>query len=140
MLLGGLDEGPPFPSWSERRWARRRDSRRSTDARTRSQPGRGPEPGRRPGNDIAESLALNTRQLELNTRQKELFDEVVNKLEEKLSGGSIDAVLRAVANEPLDRGAIEELAGTGELADDLEQLHYSLTAEQRAKLQQLTAG
>lgn len=70
--------------------------------------------------------------LELNPRQRTLFDDVVVK-----ASSHAREALSLVAAEPFDRGAAEDLVGPGDLADDLLQLHHSLTPEQRGKLRGL---
>ena len=47
---------------------------------------------------------------------------------------------RIIAREPFEREALEFLVGKGELADDLEHLHFSLTPEQRAKLRAVASA
>jgi hypothetical protein len=87
----------------------------------------------RPPIDVAGSL-------ELNQRQRELFDEVVAKAKLKLAAPELVEALVVLAAEPLDRAALESLVGKGDLADDLEHLHFSLTAEQRAKLRSVASA
>ncbi len=77
--------------------------------------------------------------LELNDRQKELFDDVLAKAKGALPAGEVAETLSLLAREPFDRDAVELLVGRGELADDLEQLHHSLTPEQRGRLRDVTA-
>ena len=72
--------------------------------------------------------------LELNQRQRELFDEVLATAKDKLGAPELAEALAIIGREPFDRPALEFLVGKGELADDLEHLHFSLTAEQRARL------
>ena len=72
--------------------------------------------------------------LELNQRQREIFDDVVGKAKTKLGAPALADALAIVGREPFEREAVESLVGSGELADDLEQLHFSLTPEQRTKL------
>jgi hypothetical protein len=72
--------------------------------------------------------------LELNQRQRELFDEVLDKAKRTLHAPELAEALGLLGREPFDRPALEFLVGHGELADDLEQLHFSLTTEQRGKL------
>ncbi|MCA1665573.1 MAG: hypothetical protein LC659_15120, partial [Myxococcales bacterium] len=72
--------------------------------------------------------------LELNQRQRELFDDVVAKAKAKLGAAQLADALAIVGQEPLERDSLELAVGKGELADDLEHLHFSLTPEQRAKL------
>jgi hypothetical protein len=78
--------------------------------------------------------------LELSARQKELFDDVLAKARQALPPSTLAELLATVAREPFTREAVEFLVGPGELADDLEQLHHSLTTEQRAKLREVTAA
>lgn len=78
--------------------------------------------------------------LELNPRQKELYDQVVGKARKTVPAAALAEALIAVGREPFGRDAIEVLVGPGELADDFEQLHHSLTAEQREKLREVTAS
>jgi hypothetical protein len=76
--------------------------------------------------------------LELSARQKALYDEVMLKARPRLPAHGLAEALIAVGREPFGRDAIEVLVGRGELADDFEQLHHSLTPEQREKLRQVT--
>ena len=78
--------------------------------------------------------------LELNQRQRELFDEVVGKAKGKLATPELAEALGILGREPFDREALEFAVGKGELADDLEHLHFSLTAEQRAKLRSVASA
>ncbi|HEY1587983.1 MAG TPA: hypothetical protein VGH63_19925 [Polyangia bacterium] len=78
--------------------------------------------------------------LELNQRQRELFDDVVAKAKAKLGAGELADALAVVGQEPLERDSLELLVGKGELADDLEHLHFSLTPEQRAKLRAVASA
>ncbi|MGZ3404940.1 MAG: hypothetical protein ACXVAN_00745 [Polyangia bacterium] len=78
--------------------------------------------------------------LELNQRQRELFDEVVGKAKGKLAVAELAEALGILGREPFDREALEFLVGKGELADDLEHLHFSLTPEQRAKLRSVASA
>jgi hypothetical protein len=78
--------------------------------------------------------------LELNQRQRELFDEVVGKAKGKLAVAELAEALAILGREPFDREALEFLVGKGELADDLEHLHFSLTAEQRTKLRSVASA
>ena len=48
--------------------------------------------------------------------------------------------LSIIARDPFERDAVEFLVGKGELADDLEHLHFSLTAEQRGKLRTVASA
>ena len=79
-----------------------------------------------------------TASLELNGRQKALYDEVITRAKPSLSAAELADVLHAVAQEPFDRGAVEQRVSDRELVDDIEQLHDSLTPEQREKLRALT--
>ena len=78
--------------------------------------------------------------LELNQRQRELFDDVVAKAKAKLAPPSWPRRSRIIGREPFERDALEFLVGKGELADDLEHLHFSLTPEQRAKLRAVASA
>ena len=78
--------------------------------------------------------------LELNQRQRELFDDVVAKAKAKLGASELADALAIVGQEPLERDSLESLVGKGELADDLEHLHFSLTPEQRAKLRAVASA
>jgi hypothetical protein len=78
--------------------------------------------------------------LELNQRQRELFDDVVAKAKAKLGASELADALAVVGQEPLERDSLELLVGKGELADDLEHLHFSLTPEQRAKLRAVASA
>ena len=78
--------------------------------------------------------------LELNQRQRELFEEVVGKAKGKLAVPELAEALGILGREPFDRDALEFLVGKGDLADDLEHLHFSLTAEQRAKLRTVASA
>lgn len=78
--------------------------------------------------------------LELNQRQREIFDEVVAKAKTKLGAPELAETLAIVGREPFEREAVESLVGKGELADDLEQLHFSLTPEQRSKLRAVASA
>lgn len=78
--------------------------------------------------------------LELNQRQRELFDDVVAKAKARLGAAELADALAAVAEEPFARESVESLVGKGELADDLEHLHFSLTPEQRARLRDVAGA
>jgi len=78
--------------------------------------------------------------LELNQRQREIFDDVVAKAKTKLGAPELAEALAIVGREPFEREAVESLVGKGELADDLEQLHFSLTPEQRGKLRTVASA
>jgi hypothetical protein len=78
--------------------------------------------------------------LELSARQKDLYDDVLSKAKKTLSAAALAEALIAVGREPFGRDAVEVLVGPGELVDDFEQLHYSLTPEQRAKLREVTSA
>jgi hypothetical protein len=78
--------------------------------------------------------------LELSPRQKALYDEVLLRAKTVLPAHGLAEALIAVGREPFGRDAIEVLVGRGELADDFEQLHHSLTTEQREKLRQVTGA
>jgi hypothetical protein len=78
--------------------------------------------------------------LELNPRQRTLFDDVVAKAKGSLPAATLAEVLAAVGREPFQRDKVEDIVGPGDLADDLLQLHHSLTAEQRARLREVTSA
>ncbi len=78
--------------------------------------------------------------LELNQRQREIFDEALGKAKAKLGAPELAEALAIVGREPFERDAVESLVGKGELADDLEQLHFSLTPEQRGKLRAVASA
>ncbi|HEX8952929.1 MAG TPA: hypothetical protein VF945_13830, partial [Polyangia bacterium] len=78
--------------------------------------------------------------LELNQRQREIFDDAVAKAKVRLAAAELAEALAIVGREPYEREAIESLVGKGELADDLEQLHFSLTPEQRGKLRAVASA
>ena len=78
--------------------------------------------------------------LELNQRQREIFDDALGKAKTKLGAPALAEALAVVGREPFERAAIEALVGPGELADDLEHLHFSLTPEQRAKLRTVASA
>jgi hypothetical protein len=78
--------------------------------------------------------------LELNQRQREIFDDVVGKAKTRLGAPELAEALAIVGREPFEREAVELLVGKGELADDLEQLHFSLTPEQRGKLRAVASA
>ena len=126
MVLGGLDEERRhFPPWGRaarrwRRWQRWQDEG-SAEAKAT------------PTVDVAGSL-------ELNQRQREIFDEVVVKAKTKLAAPELAEAFSILGREPFEREAVEFLVGKGELADDLEHLHFSLTAEQRAKLRTVASA
>jgi len=86
-----------------------------------------------PAVDVAGSL-------EMNQRQREIFDDVVTKAKTKLPAPELAEALGIIAREPFEREAVEFLVGKGELADDLEHLHFSLTPEQRAKLRSVASA
>jgi hypothetical protein len=70
--------------------------------------------------------------LELNPRQREIFEEVTRRT--SLRPAELAEAMSIVGREPFDRRALEFLTGEAELVDELEYLHDSLTAEQRARL------
>jgi hypothetical protein len=78
--------------------------------------------------------------LELNQRQREIYDEVIVSAKTRLAAPELAEALSILAREPFDRPALEFLVGKSELADDFEHLHHSLTAEQRAKLRDVTTA
>jgi len=123
--LGAPDPEPRFPPWGRaaRRWRRwQRDEVRRNEAIAP-----------RPPVDVVGSL-------ELNQRQREIFDDTVTKAKARLAVAELAEALSLVGREPYDREAVEFLVGKGELADDLEQLHFSLTAEQRARLRAVASA
>ena len=77
---------------------------------------------------------------EMNQRQREIFDDVVGKAKTKLQAPELAEALGIIGREPFEREAVEFLVGKGELADDLEHLHFSLTPEQRAKLRNVASA
>ncbi|HEY2745209.1 MAG TPA: hypothetical protein VGL86_11320 [Polyangia bacterium] len=105
------------------RWGRWHEDARATDGAVKAAAPR----------DVAGSL-------ELNQRQRELFDEVVTQAKDKLAAAELAEALSIIAREPFEREAVEFLVGKGELADDLEHLHFSLTAEQRQKLRSVASA
>ena len=125
--LGAPDErGHHFPPWGRaarrwRRWQRWQDE------------GAGRAEVKVPAVDVPGSL-------ELNQRQRELFDEVVAKAKSKLAAAELAEAFAIIGREPFERDAVEFLVGKGELADDLEHLHFSLTAEQRATLRDVASA
>ncbi len=78
--------------------------------------------------------------LELNQRQREIFDDVITRAKTKLAAPELAEALAIIGREPYERDAVEFLVGKGELADDLEQLHFSLTPEQRARLRAVASA
>jgi len=124
IVLGGLDEGRHFPPWGRRarrfrRWQRWQDEAQASAAV--------------PSVDVAGSL-------EMNQRQREIFDDVVAKAKTKLAAPELAEAFSIIGREPFEREAVEFLVGKGELADDLEHLHFSLTPEQRAKLRSVASA
>jgi hypothetical protein len=126
---GPIDLGAPDldgPGWSARRgrhferWSRRWGRWSEELAQKRAAV-------KVPTVDVAGSL-------ELNQRQREIYDEVLQKAKARLPVAELAEALAILGRDPFDRAALEFLVGKGELADDLEHLHFSLTAEQRAKL------
>jgi hypothetical protein len=94
-----------------------------------------------PGSAAARAPAVDVATaLELNGRQKELYDDVMARAKLRVSAAALAEVLIAVGREPFGRDAVELLVGPGDLADDFEQLHHSLTPEQREKLCQVTGA
>jgi hypothetical protein len=124
--LGAPDqEGRRFPPWGRharrfRRWQRWQDQMQA-------------EPPKVPAVDVAGSL-------EMNQRQREIFDDVVVKAKSKLAAPELAEAFSIIGREPFEREAVEFLVGKGELADDLEHLHFSLTPEQRAKLRSVASA
>jgi len=117
-----VERGGRFGRRFGRRWQRRQ--RDAQDARAMV---------KAPPVDVVGSL-------ELNQRQRELFDDVVAKAKAKLGAAQLADALAVVGQEPLERDSLELLVGKGELADDLEHLHFSLTPEQRAKLRAVASA
>ena len=78
--------------------------------------------------------------LELNQRQREIFDEALGKARGRLDAPALAEALAVVGREPFARDEVEALVGPGELADDLEHLHFSLTTEQRARLRNVASA
>jgi Spy/CpxP family protein refolding chaperone len=120
-----------------RRWQR---WQRDLDASTASAPfgsARAPRGGsgiaRAPRADVAGAL-------ELNQRQQELFDEVMGRARNWVEPANLAEALAAVGREPYDRAEVEMLVGSVEISDDFEHFHHSLTAEQRAKLREVTSS
>ena len=120
--LGAPDAQRPFGRFGRRwqRWQRWQQAEERAEVKA-------------PPVDVAGSL-------ELNQRQRELFDEVVGKAKGKMATPELAEALGILGREPFDREALEFLVGKGELADDLEHLHFSLTAEQRAKLRSVASA
>jgi hypothetical protein len=118
--LGAPDPEPPFGRWA-RRW-------RQWEARQAA-----PAAAAKPVVDVAGSL-------ELNQRQREIYDDVVARAKTSLPAPELAEALSILGREPFDRPALEFLIGEGDLADDLEHLHHSLTTEQRARLRDVTAA
>jgi hypothetical protein len=117
-----VDRGGRFGRRFGRRWQRWQSERQDARAMVKAPPV-----------DVVGSL-------ELNQRQRELFDEVVAKAKARLGASELADALAVVGQEPLERDSLESLVGKGELADDLEHLHFSLTAEQRAKLRAVASA
>lgn len=129
--LGAPDaDEPRFPPWARSRRWRRWQERHAFDARGRAGDGL-VKPA--PRVDVAGAL-------ELNQRQRELYDEAVAKAKTSLPVAELAEALALVGREPYDRAAVEFLVGKGDLADDLEHLHFSLTPEQRAKLRAVASA
>jgi hypothetical protein len=119
--LGAPDVEPRFPRWGRwQRWGSWRE-----DARA---PMKSAAP-----TDVAGSL-------ELNQRQREIFDDVVTRAKNTLAAPELAEALGIIGREPYARDAVEFLVGKGELADDLEHLHFSLTPEQRTKLRTVVSA
>jgi hypothetical protein len=123
---GAGDERRRFPPWGRharrfRRWQRWQD-----EAQAQVQV-------KVPSVDVAGSL-------EMNQRQREIFDDVVGKAKVKLAAPELAEAFAIIGREPFEREAVEFLVGKGELADDLEHLHFSLTPEQRAKLRSVASA
>jgi hypothetical protein len=121
--LGAPDEEahPHFARWA-RRW--RRDEMQRAETEQIMKP---------PVVDVPGAL-------ELNQRQRELYEEVVDKAKTALPVESLAEALAIVGREPFDRAALGFLVANGELVDDFEHLHHSLTTEQRAKLRSVASA
>ena len=78
--------------------------------------------------------------LELNQRQQQLFEEVMERARNWVEPANLADALAVVGHEPFDRARVETLVGSVEISDDFEHFHHSLTAEQRAKLREVTAS
>jgi hypothetical protein len=125
IILGGLDAPAGhahFGRWA-RRWHRWHGAR----------------PQDRQGSDTRVPVDVRGA-LELNARQQELFDDVVGKAKAAVDVGALAEALAAVGREPFDRAMVEAIVHKVELVDDFEQLHHSLTPEQRAQLRDVTAA
>jgi hypothetical protein len=125
--LGAPDDDTDGRDWLERRairWTQRWERGR----RVSPSPPSTPAP---PVVDVAGAL-------ELNPRQRTLFEDVMAKAKSAVPTSTVAAALAAVAREPFSRDSVERMVGPGDLADDLLQLHHSLTSEQRAKLREVT--
>ncbi len=129
---GPIDLGAPdvderrFPPWARSRRFRRWQERQARDAG---------------GNVTAAAPVVDVPgELELNQRQRELYDEAVARAKASVGVAQLAEALAIVGREPFDRAALEFLVGKGEVADDLEHLHFSLTAEQRAKLRTVASA
>lgn len=135
-FAGPLDLGAPdggrrgdmFPPWGRRARHFRRWARWQADANQRQPP---PQP--RAPIDLVGAL-------ELNQRQRELYDDVLAKARQTLRAGDLAEALALAGREPFDRQALGFLVGGEELVDDFEHLHHSLTAEQRARLREVTSA
>jgi hypothetical protein len=127
---GPLDLGAPDEEVAPRRLGRHRFSRWAQRW----------ERGQRVDAPVAKQPVDVAGALELNPRQKSLFDDILAKAKGSLASATLAEALTEVAHEPFDRDRIEDIVGPGDLADDLLQLHHSLTPEQRAKLRQVTAA
>jgi hypothetical protein len=129
---GPIDLGAPDDDDS---WGGSRFERRAQRWAQRWERGRrvAPTPPAPPVVDVAGAL-------ELNPRQRTLFDDVVVKAKGSVPVTTLAEVLAEVGREPFSREKVEGLVGPGDLADDLLQLHHSLTAEQRAKLREVTSA
>lgn len=88
---------------------------------------------RAPRTDVASAL-------ELNQRQQEIYEEVMGRARNWVEPTNLAEALAAVGREPYDRAEVESLVGSVEISDDFEHFHHSLTAEQRAKLREVTSA
>ncbi|MCU1276940.1 MAG: hypothetical protein JWM53_486 [bacterium] len=121
--LGAPDEERRFGRFG-RRWQRRQRSQTYDEGRVEV---------KAPPIDVVGAL-------ELNQRQRELFDEAMGKAKVRLAAPELAEALGIIGREPFDRQALEFLVGKGELADDLEHLHFSLTPEQRGRLRSVASA
>ncbi len=126
-----VDLGAPDEEWHARqhmrrasRWAQRWEHGQRVTA---------PVPAAPPVTDLSRSL-------DLNARQRALFEDIVAKANGSVAKSVLAQALAEVAREPFAIEDVEVLDGRGDLADDLLQLHHSLTPEQRARLREATGA